>query len=107
MLSFYGIRGTTLEWIRNFLSGRTQKVILNGQESNTIMELSGVPQGSELEPLLFITYVYTYINDMSNNIISNIKRHIDDALRTIHSTTDTHILQNDLVHCKNGQQPDK
>ena len=93
-LSLYGIRGVTLKWIRSFLSGRTQKVILNGQESNTTRVLSGVPQGSVLGPLLFIVY----INDMPNDIASNIKLYADDALlyRTIYSITDTHILQNDL-----------
>ena len=90
----YGIRGTTLRWIRSFLVGRTQKVILNGQESRTTKVSSGVPQGSVLGPLLFIIY----INDMPNNIASNIKLYADDALlyRTIHSVTDTHILQHDL-----------
>ena len=93
-LSLYGIRGTTLRWIRSFLTGRTQKVILNGQESRTTKVSSGVPQGSVLGPLLFIIY----INDMPNNITSNIKLYADDALlyRTIHFVTDTGILQHDL-----------
>ena len=88
-LSLYGIRGTTLRWIRSFLSGRTQKIILNGQESRTTKVSSGVSQGSVLRPLLFI---------MPNNIASNIKLYADDALlyRTIHSVTDTYILQHDL-----------
>ena len=97
-LSLYGIRGTTLRWIRSFLTGRTQKVILNGQESRTTKVSSGVPQGSVLGPLLFIIY----INDMPNNIASNIKLYADDALlyRTIHSVTDIHILQHhlDMLH---------
>ena len=94
VVSLWYICGTTLRWIRSFLSGRTQKVILNGQESRTTKVSSGVPQGSVLGPLLFIIY----INDMPNNIASNIKLYADDALlyRTIHSVTDTYILQHDL-----------
>ena len=51
-LSLYGIRGAILRWIRNFLSGRTQKVILNSQESKTTKVLTG--QFSDLYYILMI-----------------------------------------------------
>ena len=38
----YGIRGTTLSWIRAFLSGRTQTVVLEGESSDTVPVTSGV-----------------------------------------------------------------
>ena len=81
-------------WIRNFLSGRTQKVILNGQTSNSTNVISRVPQGSVLGPLLFIIY----INDLLNNLLSQLKLYADDALlyRSIHTIADMHILQKDL-----------
>ena len=34
-LSYYGIVEHTLEWIENFLSGRSQQVILNGERSES------------------------------------------------------------------------
>ena len=56
-LKYYGIRGTTLEWITSWLSGRSQKVVLDGQASDPVPVLSGVPQGSvlffDLSGLLF------------------------------------------------------
>ena len=55
-LFHYGICGNTYRWIRNFLSGRTQKVILNGNAGSSTNVISGVPQGSVLGPLLFIIY---------------------------------------------------
>ena len=32
----YGIDSTTLEWIRSFLSGRTQSVVVDGAESDSL-----------------------------------------------------------------------
>jgi len=52
-----GISGNLLEWIRNFLVGRKQKVILNNNESEWSEVVSGVPQGSVLGPILFNIYV--------------------------------------------------
>ena len=51
------IKGTALKWFRSFLVGRTQKVIINGQLSDVILTLYGVPQGSVLGPVLFNIYV--------------------------------------------------
>ena len=93
-LSFYGIAGHTLEWIENFLSGRSQQVILNGECSESCPVLSGIPQGSVLGPLLFLCY----INDLPAQVKSSIKLYADDALvyRRIHSETDQNNLQEDL-----------
>ena len=43
-LHYYGIRGKNLAWIGNFLHGRSQKVLLEGNKSSSIEVESGVPQ---------------------------------------------------------------
>ena len=55
-LEAYGIEGEVLEWVRDFLKGRRQTVMLNGKSSDWMDVSSGVPQRSVLgrDCLLFI-----------------------------------------------------
>ena len=43
-------------WIASYLSNRTQRVVLNGKQSEWAPVLSGVPEGSICGPLLFTCY---------------------------------------------------
>ena len=59
----------------DFLKDRKQRVVLNGQNSTWVNVEAGVPQGSILGPLLFLIY----INDLSENLVSNPKLFADDT----------------------------
>ena len=85
-------------WVsqENYLSGRFQRVILNGQHSSWKPILAGGPQGSILGPLLFLIY----INDLPNELKSNVKLFADDtSLFTIVKDINesASILNNDLL----------
>ena len=93
-LDYYGIRGPTLRWINSFLARRQQAVSVNGSHSSWGKVTSGVPQSSVLGPALFLVY----INDIQQNIKSDIRLFADDSIlyREIHSVNDHHILQEDI-----------
>ena len=56
-LSQLDVSPFVLRWIRNYLTDRHQKVVLGGDDSNTIPVISSAPQGSVLGPLLFLIYI--------------------------------------------------
>ena len=74
-LKSYGISGPLLLLIQNFLPGRLQRVVLDGQASEWTQISAGVPQGSILGPLFFLIY----INDLPEDLISLIKIFADDS----------------------------
>ena len=93
-LRHFGISGTLHAWIKNFLTQRTQQVVLDGATSSSIAVTSGVPQGTVLGPLLFILY----LNDLPDGLSSQVRLLADDCIlyRKVNSVEDSNLLQNDI-----------
>jgi len=85
-LEAYGIKGSLLMWINNFLINRVQQVGLKGSTSKTFSVSSGVPQGSVIGSLLFLVYN----NDIPEHVGCSISMFADD---TKIYTTDCRFLQ--------------
>ena len=75
--------------------GRTQQVVLDGQASDPVPVLSGVPQASVLGPVLFLIF----INNLPDNMRSSVCLFADDCVlfRNIHSLQDCLILNEDVT----------
>ena len=90
-----GIENPLLEWLRQYLTQRYQRVKVGDCFSDWIHNSSGIPQGSVLGPLFFIIY----INDITS-IIRNcrIKIFVDDTkiYIPVSHENDIRLLQNDL-----------
>ena len=83
-----GISGNLLQFLENYVSNRYQRVTLNGSESSWRSISAGVPQGSVLGPLLFLVY----INDLTENIKSQMRLFADDSsiFTPVKNVIDTH-----------------
>jgi hypothetical protein len=60
-----GIRGNTYNWFKNYLSGRTQFVDINGSKSDPLAINISVIQGSILGPILFLCYINDFFSATS------------------------------------------
>jgi hypothetical protein len=100
-LYMYGIRSNLLSWFEDYLTNRSQHVVVNGANSDQVEVTSGVPQGSILGPFLFTLY----INDMVQVIENPCKLFLfaDDAkiLARIRNAQDFLLLQANLENLFN------
>lgn len=87
-----GASNTFTSWLSSYLNGRQLRVKIDSCVSSTFCSSSGVPQGSNLGPLLFVLY----FNDVAARLGLNCKMIYADDLKiylVIRSVEDCHRLQ--------------
>ena len=91
-LKFYGIEQESLKWFQSYLHDRKQVCCVNGHMSNSRSVSCGVPQGSNLGPLLFLIY----INDLPNCLSTASPRMFADDTNVSLASSTLHELENVL-----------
>nr|CAI5870437.1 unnamed protein product [Callosobruchus analis] len=93
-LSQFGLHSSALLLVKSYLHQRQQYVMYNGHKSIKYIAKSGVPQGSNLGPLLFVLF----IDDISESLTCS-KLLFADDLKIFCSITDVgdcEMLQRDI-----------
>jgi Reverse transcriptase (RNA-dependent DNA polymerase)/Endonuclease-reverse transcriptase len=92
-LAAKGVAGEVTDWLRDWLTGRTQRVRVGDELSESQDVESGVPQGTVMGPCLFDVY----IDDLDEvaELLELLSKFADDSkgLKTIKSPADRQLLQ--------------
>ncbi|KAL9971605.1 hypothetical protein ACROYT_G017789 [Oculina patagonica] len=70
--------GRAFEWFRSYLSGRCQRILVRGCQSESFYLNCGVPQGSCLGPLLFTIYTSSLL-DVIQDFLPSVHCYADDT----------------------------
>ena len=89
-MEYYGIKGTTLTWLKSYLSNRKQYIYVDNISKQLLEITCGVPQGSILGPLLFLIYVNDFYK--ASNTLNEVMFADDTNLFLSHKDLNTLFL---------------
>jgi len=107
-LNKIGVKGKMLSWLKSFLLGREQTVVVEGNKSRPQKVRSGVPQGTVLGPILFILYINDQL-EMLRHCLAKIFADDTKLIGRISDMVTKEGLQDDLLSviawaCTNNMQ---
>jgi len=101
--SWFGLQNTALNWLRSYLTSRCFHIKCNNNLSSLHTCLCGVPQGSVLGPLLFVTYtITTPLSTLISSLSLNHHLYADDTLLflSFHPSE----FHSNIIHWQNALQ---
>jgi len=70
LINHFGLTGAALDWHKNYLAGRTYRVVVNEAESDIMDLVCGLPHGLSPWPLKWIIYAAELQDIVSRHGIS-------------------------------------
>ena len=93
----FDITDAALAWFSSYLSGRSQRVSVNGERSDCYPLPFGVPQGSCLRPLLFSAYA-SKLFEIIKLYLPNAHAFADDTQLYLFFSPDNFLNEAEAVH---------
>ena len=100
-LALFGVGPRSVDWVRSFLTGRSQKVRIGNEVSSARRVVTGVPQGGVLSPLIFVLFV-SDLQDWLHH--SSAPTYADDTSTGTHGKTAQETMEKMEVDAKHVLQ---
>ena len=99
----FGIDGLPIQWIASYLFGRTSVVRVCALSSAAVVNITGVPRGSVLEPIFFTSYVAT-VGRLIRSFGVGFQKYADDMQLLTVRTAPLQTAMDRLDRCSSERQ---